>query len=261
MASEQQTDKKNTIQTKPKAKLVVRSIIDESWSIAKVAEVDAHPSWKSAFESAIPELKDISEIVEEREKKYGPSLPLRKDLFNAFWLTPANEVTVIILGQDPYHQILSNGRPRAQGLSFSVSKDDTIPSSLSNVYKELSNTVKGFTMPNHGDISCWGQKGVLLLNSSLTVQQNEAGSHGQIWLGFIRKMFDHIAKYNRSCVVMLWGRAAQKIKSELPSSFEILESAHPSGLSCKGFFGCNHFNKCNELLVKQGKRPIDWNVY
>jgi hypothetical protein len=149
-------------------------------------------------------------------------------------------------------------------MSFSVRREDSIPSSLQNIYSELVTSVRGFTKPDHGDLKDWARQGVLLLNSCLTVRPGQAGSHGDIWLGFISKVIKAIAAVNPYCIYMLWGRDAQKLESMILNVGErsiILKAAHPSGLSAKhGFFGCNHFNLANESLLKHKKTGIIWSI-
>jgi len=135
------------------------------------------------------------------------------------------------------------------------------PPSLLNIFKELKNDVDGFTMPKHGDLSSWARQGVFLLNTTLTVRKGAANSHaGKGWEKFTDETISQISKRNPSVVFMLWGNHAQK-KQELINSSKhlVLKTAHPSPLSCQKFFGCRHFSKANEFLVKHGQDPIDWN--
>lgn len=243
---------------------VMRKPIDQTWSIEKIATEAPPVTWENVFQDAKHELSDVSQILNEQERMYGTYYPLKKDIFAAFQYTPLNNVKVVIVGQDPYHQTISiHGQsvPRAVGLSFSVRREDSTPSSLQNIYTELANTVRGFTKPDHGDLREWARQGVLLLNMCLTVRPSQAGSHGDIWLGFNNKVFKAIAAVNPYCIFMLWGKEAQKVKPMLGERSTILEAAHPSGLSArKGFFGCNHFNLANDALIRQGKVGINWRI-
>lgn len=243
---------------------VMKQPIDQTWNIERITTEAPPRTWENVFKDAKAELRDISMILDEQERTYGQYYPLKKDIFAAFHYTPLSNVKVVILGQDPYHQTINiNGvtLPRAVGLSFSVRREDTIPSSLQNIYTELANTVRGFTKPDHGDLREWTSQGVLLLNSCLTVRPGQPGSHGDIWLGFINKVFKAIASVNPNCVYMLWGREAQKVKPMLGERSIILEAAHPSGLSARrGFFGCNHFNLANDSLIRQGKVGINCRI-
>jgi uracil-DNA glycosylase len=241
-----------------------RQRIDQTWSIDKIGTEARPPSWEAVFESAKQDLHIISQELDRRERINGMYYPLKADIFAALYDTPLNNIKAVIIGQDPYPQtLIINGTslPRAVGLAFSVRKEDSIPSSLNNIYIELTNTVDGFVKPDHGDISEWTAQGVLLLNKCLTVQPGQPGSHDDIWGTFINRIFQAISIVNPTCIYMLWGREAQRVKPMLGKHSIILEAAHPSGLSARrGFFGCNHFNLTNEALIKQGKTPIDWRI-
>lgn len=243
---------------------VIKEPVNQSWSIEKIAKETPPITWEHVFNDAKHELHDISVILDEQEKLYGQYYPLKRDIFAAFNYTPLNNIKLVIVGQDPYHQTINIDGvnvPRAVGLSFSVRSRDTIPSSLQNIYKELSNTVRGFVMPGHGDLREWARQGVLMLNMCLTVKPNKPGSHGDIWLGFINKVFKAISVANPYCIFMLWGREAQKVKPMLGERSVIFEAAHPSGFSAKyGFFNKNLFNLANEALKKQGKIGINWSL-
>ena len=238
--------------------------ITEDTTICEIAERWAPSGWEHIFREALADFETIDEILEEEIRKCGRILPLKKDIFRAFELTTLKDVKVVIIGQDPYHQLINiDGKnvPRAQGLSFSVDRRDVIPSSLKNIFVELQNTVRNFTMPRHGDLTRWTQQGVLLLNACLTVNPNAAASHGNIWLGFIKRVIKAITRENKSCIFLLWGKEAQKIELLLENKGICLTAAHPSGLSAnRGFFGCNHFNLVNIKLKEQGLTPIDWNL-
>lgn len=253
--------KKFKLVTKYEAELeqdrIVRSSIkvDQDFSVIQIARQVSPPYWEDLFQFADPELELVSSLLEN--KIY---CPLKKDLFSAFWLTPLNRVKVVILGQDPYHQIV-NGTCRAKGLSFSVSKDDDIPISLQNIFKEIRNNDETFEMPDNGDLTSWAKQGILLLNTCLTVAPNQPDSHHDIWLGFISKTLKKISEVNPYCIYLLWGKKAQSFRSKIGSKSVVFESGHPSGFSAvKYFFGNNHFNLTNEELVKQGKRPINWQI-
>lgn len=173
-------------------------------------------------------------------------------------MTPLNKVKIVILGQDPYYK-----HNQANGLAFSVPHCVSIPPSLFNIYKEISNNYNNFVWPKHGFLKCWAEQGVLLLNTILTVEKGKANSH--VTLGW-EKFTDHILKIIsdncKNIIFLLWGKQAQKkIKIIDYKKHKILCSAHPSPLSAHlGFFGCKHFIKANNLLKKWGKKTIDWNV-
>ncbi|HGJ5877157.1 MAG TPA: uracil-DNA glycosylase [Arsenophonus sp.] len=182
--------------------------------------------------------------------------PPQKDVFNAFRYTELSEVKVVILGQDPYH-----GPNQAHGLSFSVRPGVPAPPSLVNMYKELEKDIPDFKYPNHGYLVSWAQKGVLLLNTVLTVEQGKAHSHAHLgWETFTDKVIAAINQHRTGIVFLLWGSHAQKKGQFIDNKKHfILKAPHPSPLSAhRGFFGCRHFSKTNEILIKQGLTPIDW---
>ena len=184
--------------------------------------------------------------------------PPSEDIFNALHYTPLKDVKVLILGQDPYHEPM-----QAHGLSFSVlpGKADT-PPSLVNIYKELNDDL-GCYIPNNGYLKKWADQGVLLLNTVLTVRAHQANSHKQRgWENFTDAIISAVNKEDRPIVYMLWGKPAQMKMSLLNNPKHlILTAPHPSPLSAyRGFFGCRHFSKCNEFLVKNGIAPIDWQI-
>lgn len=183
--------------------------------------------------------------------------PESDDIFNAFSLTPLSEVKVVILGQDPYHNV-----GQAHGLCFSVKPEVEIPPSLVNIYKELS-TDLGCYEPDNGYLVKWAKQGVLLLNTVLTVRAHEANSHRGIgWEEFTDAAIRILNEQNRPIVFMLWGRPAQMKKAMLNNPRHlVLEAPHPSPLSAyRGFFGCRHFSRANAFLEDHGRSPIDWQI-
>ena len=227
--------------------------------MVSVQDVNIETSWKKALahEFAQPYFAQIKDGL-LAEKNAGKTIYPRGSLiFNAFNTTPLPEVKVVILGQDPYHQ-----PNQAMGLSFSVPQGVPIPPSLRNVYKELARTIDGFVLPNHGDLSKWAEQGVFLLNAVLTVAQGQAASHAKLgWQYFTDAVIRTISEHNEGVVFMLWGNFAKQ-KAELIDAHRhhILTAVHPSPLAGGGFAGCNHFALANELLLKQGKQPINWQV-
>ena len=183
--------------------------------------------------------------------------PPSTDIFNAFHFTPLEDVKVVILGQDPYHE-----PGQANGLSFSVHPGVRIPPSLVNIYTELQNDL-GCYVPNNGDLTKWAKEGVMLLNTVLTVRAHQANSHKGIgWETFTDAAIRVLAGLDRPMVFILWGGAARRKKSMItnPQHF-VIESAHPSPLSAyNGFFGSRPFSKCNEFLRANGISPIDWQI-
>lgn len=240
-------------------------IVDQSWTIMDIVKKCPLGDWAPVFQDAMPELQDISNILEAQEKAHGRFYPDKKDIFRAFALTPLSKVRVVLLGQDPYHQTLNNGEPRAVGLSFSVRPYDSIPSSLQNIYKELGADIPGFSAPRHGDLTKWAQQGIFLINSCLTVRPGEAGSHGQIWHGFLKKVFKGIASARTTKKVqpiyLLLGREAQKATGMIDENTTFIETSHPSGFSANhGFLGSRIFSRTNEFLIKMGDTPVNWQI-
>jgi uracil-DNA glycosylase len=218
--------------------------------------------WEELFKNATPEIKQISDILEEEKKTYR-IVPDQENIFRIFYMCKPQDLKVVITGADPYFQILPNGKPRALGFSFSVSKEDAIPSSLHNIYKEIKNNYPNSIIPHHGDISHWVPQGVFLLNAGLTCRAGEPGSHVnkyKLWAPFINKFVKYMATVNKNIIWILWGKDSQKFEEMIDKSFNlILQSAHPSGLSAsRGFFGCGHFKRINEDLKKMNRKPIKW---
>ena len=219
--------------------------IEASWKMAMKEEFD-----KPYFEGIVMLLK--------MEKAAGriiyPPGPL---IFNSFDKTPFDKVKVVILGQDPYHNI-----GQAHGLSFSVPDNIKKPKSLINICKELQNDL-GIKTSESGNLEPWAEQGVLLLNSSLTVRENEPGSHSKIgWLEFTDAVIKKLSDEKKGVVFLLWGKYAQEKQILIDETrHHILKAAHPSPFSAdKGFFGCKHFSKTNEYLIKEGMDPIDWKI-
>ena len=191
------------------------------------------------------------------EYEHYQVFPPAKDLFRAFELTPYEDVRVVILGQDPYH---NDGQ--AHGLCFSVTPGTEIPPSLKNIYQELK-TDLGCRIPDNGYLVHWAEQGVLLLNTVLTVRAHQAFSHRGIgWEQFTDAAIRALDQADRPLVFMLWGRPAQEKAAMLTNPKHlILKAPHPSPLSAsRGFFGCRHFSKCNEFLIQNGMKPIDWQI-
>lgn len=183
--------------------------------------------------------------------------PSMYDIFNALKWTPYSQTKVVILGQDPYH-----GVNQAHGLAFSVKKGVAIPPSLVNIYKELNRSL-GCYIPNNGYLEKWARQGVLLLNASLTVVKDRANSHSAIgWEMFTDDVIRFLNDRNDPVIFLLWGSfAAKKAYFIDQKKHYVLTTSHPSPLSAhRGFLGCNHFKKANEILVQNGKEPIDWQI-
>jgi uracil-DNA glycosylase len=222
--------------------------------------VELEPSWLKVLSDEFdqPYMADLRKFLKEEKEAGHKIYPKNADIFNAFNKTPLDKLEVVILGQDPYH-----GESQAHGLSFSVQKGITIPPSLRNIYKELSTDIPGFTIPNHGDLTEWAEQGVLLLNASLTVRAASPGSHQKRgWETFTDTVIKKISDEKEGIVFILWGSFAQA-KAELidQKKHHIIKSPHPSPFSAdRGFFGSKPFSKTNEILVKEGKKPVNWQI-
>lgn len=217
-----------------------------------------HPSWKELliqeFES--PYFSSLKEFLVDEKKKHIV-FPPGRFIFNAFDKTPFDKVKVVILGQDPYH-----GTGQAHGLCFSVPFGVDPPPSLVNILKEIHTDLE-IPIPCHGNLESWAVQGVLLLNATLTVRKDQAGSHqGKGWEQFTDSVIGKISLDKKGVVFLLWGKYAQAKEKLIDSSKHyILQAPHPSPFSVHtGFFGCRHFSQTNEILAKQGLTPINWGL-
>jgi uracil-DNA glycosylase len=223
-------------------------------------DVQIHPSWKEVLkdEFSKPYFLQIATFLRAEKatgKKIYPPGPL---IFNAFNQTPFDKVSVVIIGQDPYH-----GDGQAHGLSFSVPNGIKPPPSLVNIFKEIKSDI-GIDMPlGYGNLSKWATQGVLLLNAALTVRAGDPFSHAKYgWADFTDAVIKKISDEKQDVVFLLWGKFAQDKQNLIDETKHfVLKAAHPSPFSAdKGFFGCKHFSKTNELLMKTNKEPIDWKL-
>ena len=220
------------------------SMIDNDWLVPLKKEFSK------------PYYKDLFEFV---KNEYSTTVvyPPADDIFNAFHFTPLKDVKVLLLGQDPYHNV-----HQAHGLSFSVLPGNDIPPSLKNIYQELHDDL-GCYIPNNGYLKKWADQGVLLLNTVLTVRAHQANSHqGKGWEQFTDAVIEAVNAQDRPIVIFLWGAAAgKKAKMLTNPKHLVLKAPHPSPLSAyRGFFGCKHFSKANEFLKANGVEPIDWQI-
>jgi uracil-DNA glycosylase len=215
-------------------------------------------SWKEVLKEEFNASYFISlkEFLVEEKKKFT-IYPPGNLIFNAFNHTPFESVRVVLLGQDPYH-----GPGQAHGLCFSVPPDIKPPPSLVNIFKEL-NTDLGVPIPQHGNLLKWATQGVLLLNATLTVRANQAGSHqGKGWEQFTDAVIRTVSEKKVGVIFILWGKFAQAKENLIDQNKHyILKAAHPSPFSSyNGFFGCRHFSKTNAILERHGFPPIDWQL-
>ena len=216
------------------------------------------PSWgevlKDEFQS--PYFYQLKTFLVEEKKQYTV-YPKGSDIFNAFKFTPFNDVRVVLIGQDPYHE-----ENQAHGLSFSVREGVPFPPSLRNIFKELHDDV-GCPIPVNGNLEKWARQGVLLLNATLTVRAHQAGSHQKHgWEQFTDAAIRNLSEKRSGLVFILWGSYAQAKQALIDTQkHHVLKAVHPSPLSAhRGFFGCKHFSRTNEILLSQGQPAIDWSL-
>jgi len=223
-------------------------------------DVQIESSWKEKLkpEFSKPYFQQIVAFLKTEKLQKKVMYPPGNLIFNAFTQTPFEQVKVVILGQDPYHN-----PGQAHGLSFSVQEGVNPPPSLINIYKEIEADM-GVGMPaRYGNLTKWAQQGVLLLNAFLTVRANEPLSHSKIgWEEFTNNVISKISAEKKGVVFLLWGKFAQEKQVLIDETKHfVLKAAHPSPFSAdKGFFGCKHFSKTNQLLTQQGLEPIDWKL-
>ena len=214
-------------------------------------------SWRDVLRNEIsqPYFADLSEFV-LRERKAFTVFPSEREVFTALQLTSPHDVRVVIVGQDPYH-----GAGQAHGLSFSVQHGTRIPTSLRNIYAELHSDLD-IPLPSHGNLEAWAQQGVLLLNSTLTVREGEAGSHaGHGWETFTDAIISYLGSSQEHIVFILWGAHAGKKTSLIGQHHTVITSVHPSPLSAhRGFFGSRPFSQVNAALMHHGQNEINWRL-
>ncbi|PTL90817.1 uracil-DNA glycosylase [Halomonas litopenaei] len=217
---------------------------------------DSWERWLGA-EFQAPYMQQLKAFLAAEKAARKTIYPHSSDWFRAFELTPLDEVRVVILGQDPYH-----GPGQAHGLCFSVREGVKPPPSLVNIYKELAQDL-GVTPVNHGHLEAWARQGVLLLNTSLTVEEGNAGSHrGKGWETFTDRAIETVNAEAPPCVFLLWGSHARQKKALVDQERHlVLESPHPSPLSAhRGFFGNHHFSRANAFLAEHGRSTVDWQL-
>jgi uracil-DNA glycosylase len=222
-----------------------------------MTKIQAFKTWEAILfeEKEKPYFKSVFSKLNE-EIRIGKNIyPQKKDIFNALTLCPFENTKVVILGQDPYH-----GEGQAHGLAFSVPNGIPAPPSLKNIFKEIANDLS-CPLPKNTDLTHWAKQGVLLLNTTLTVEAGKANSHANWgWQQFTDKIIQLLNNHEKPIVFLLWGAFAIK-KSLLIDNPKhcILTAPHPSPLSVyRGFFGCKHFSQANTFLIKQGRDPIEW---
>ncbi len=218
-----------------------------------------HESWKELLKSEFqaPYFSELKDFLVQ-EKKHHTIYPKGTDIFRAFNSTPFDSVKVVILGQDPYH-----GFGQAHGLCFSVPEGISFPPSLNNIFKEYKDDL-GYEIPRSGNLEHWAKEGVLLLNATLTVRVNQAGSHQRKgWEQFTDAVIKHISEKSNNIVFILWGNYAQQKGRWIDTKkHHIIKAVHPSPLSANrgGFFGTKPFSKTNAFLESKGIEPINWKL-
>lgn len=232
---------------------------ESAFSISSPVNPVLHDSWKEALapEFETQYFHSLKRFLSE-EKRAGKAIyPPGNLIFNALNSTPFEKVKVVILGQDPYH-----GPGQAHGLCFSVPDGVPPPPSLKNIFKELHNDIR-FAVPSSGNLQKWADRGVLLLNATLTVEAGMAGSHqGRGWEQFTDSIIHTLSEKRSGIVFLLWGRYAQNKETLIEKNKHlILKAPHPSPLSAyNGYFGCKHFSQTNAWLVKTGQQPVNWTL-
>ncbi|WP_339462968.1 uracil-DNA glycosylase [Pseudomonas sp. EA_105y_Pfl2_R69] len=221
--------------------------------------VKLEAGWKAALQDEFekPYMRELGDFLRS-EKAAGKEIyPAGSLIFNALNSTPLAQTKVVVIGQDPYH-----GPGQAHGLCFSVQPGVKTPPSLVNIYKELKRDLN-IDIPGHGNLQHWAEQGVLLLNTSLTVEHGIAGSHAKIgWQTFTDKVIEVASQQQERLVFLLWGAHAQSKEKLIDvSKHLVLKSVHPSPLSAhRGFIGNGHFSRCNKFLQQHGLSPIDWRL-
>lgn len=220
--------------------------------------IQDHQSWKQLLQTEYKKeyFKILSQKVDDAYLNHQ-ILPPKELIFNAFSLCEFKDLKVVIIGQDPYHNL-----GQACGLSFSVNEDIKIPPSLKNIFKELSTDIQNFNLPPSGNLSSWAKQGILLLNSVLTVEANLPGSHKKFgWQQFTDSVIKLISDQKENVVFLLWGNYAIS-KAELidKNKHLVLTAAHPSPLARGAFFGTKHFSKTNAYLAENKIQPITWHL-
>lgn len=219
--------------------------LQQDWLALLEAEFEAHY------------MQSLSEFLRERREAGAQLYPPASQIFSAFDATPPQRVRAVILGQDPYHN-----PGQAHGMCFSVNPGVAVPPSLANIYRELHRDLQ-LPIPDHGCLLPWAERGVLLLNSVLTVERGSPGCHqGKGWERFTNRVIELLAERDTPLIFMLWGAQAQKKGRSIDAARHcVLKAPHPSPLSAhRGFIGCGHFGLANQFLEERGSAPIDWRL-
>ncbi len=221
-----------------------------------MTNIELNHMWKTLLSDEInaPYFTDLLQFLADEKKNYT-IFPPEKEIYNAFNLTPIDKIKVVIIGQDPYH-----GNGQAHGLCFSVNDGIKFPPSLKNIFKELQSDLN-IPIPISGNLTHWAEQGVFLINNTLTVREKEPTSHQKKgWEEFTDAVIKLISNQKKGVVFLLWGSFAQSKENIIDTTkHHVLKAAHPSPFSAhRGFLGCKHFSKTNEILKKQGQKPINF---
>lgn len=221
--------------------------------------IKLEPSWKQALRAEFdqPYMAELREFLRQEYAAGKEIYPPASLIFNALNSTPLDKVKVVILGQDPYH-----GPGQAHGLCFSVQPGVPAPPSLVNIFKELKRDLN-IDIPSHGYLQSWADQGVLLLNTTMTVERANANAHaGKGWQHFTDRVIEVVSAHQPHLVFLLWGAHAQSKQKLIDATKHlVLTSVHPSPLSAyRGFLGCGHFSRTNKFLEQHGEAPIDWRL-
>ncbi|MFN2328737.1 MAG: uracil-DNA glycosylase [Chromatocurvus sp.] len=227
--------------------------------MTKGRDVQLQPDWLRLLGDEFEQdyMRNLAEFLRQRRGEGAVLYPPPAEIFNALWYTPPENVAVVILGQDPYHN-----PGQAHGLCFSVRPGVAVPPSLRNIFQEQRDDL-GIDMPAHGSLIAWARRGVLLLNSVLTVEQGQPAAHqGRGWERFTDRVIEVVNARDRPVVFMLWGSYAQKKGASIDVSRHcVLRAPHPSPLSAhRGFFGCGHFSAANAFLRELDLGDLDWTL-
>jgi uracil-DNA glycosylase len=243
---------------------VAHCAVKQSTSLVEIAEKYAPESYEKHFINCLPELELLDTLLAEK----GDYFPLKKDIFAALYMIKVKDIRVVFVGQDPYHSTVNiNGKtvPQACGLAFGTRPGCKLQPSVANIYREVKREYPDFKQPSHGYFLGWVAQGVLALNSCLTVDPHDAGSHEKIWRGFMAKTLAFIYEQNPNVVYMMWGLPARGLEKCIGAKSARLYASHPSPMSCNrpardapAFMGCDHFKLANEQLRKWKREEIDW---
>jgi len=223
-----------------------------------MAQTVSDPNWRKllAAEFAKPYYKSIEKQVAEK-RKLGEVYPPVEEVFAAFNCCPLDKIKVVIIGQDPYFN-----PGQAEGLCFSVKRGIPVPPSLNRIYKVVQKNIPGFIIPKHGSLKEWAERGVLMLNATMTVDKGNANSHAKFgWQEFTTEVMKILNKERTGLIYLLWGGFAQKKGKVIDKTkHKVLEAAHPSPLGGSSWNDCTHFKQTNDILIKEGKEPMDWSI-